>query len=264
MRGQMTETLVSFGEIVYPPGGRHGPRRQTAMQLVLLYSGAMTVWVDGLARTAWPGSVCALVPGRVERFAFSATEPTHHAWVHLWPAEPEPDLERRLAAVPEPLALSRTLAAQMRELLALDGSRLPTRLELQELLARTALLQFLGEAELAGGRAVAPSDPIQRALDAIEDGLSGPLDVHSLAAAAAVSRAHLIRLFRRELNTTPAAYVWERRVARALGLLEDTGLPVGEVARRCGFASSQHFSRRTKSATGLSPAAYRSRAWERG
>jgi transcriptional regulator GlxA family with amidase domain len=152
----------------------------------------------------------------------------------------------------------------MRELAELEVSRLPTAAVLQRLVALRALHEVLGEAELAAGGPGTRSDPVQRALAAIEDGLAGDLDVDALAAAAAVSRAHLMRLFARELGTTPMAYVWRRRTERGLRLLEASGLPVAEVADRCGFATAQHFARRVKVATGTTPAGHRARTWGGG
>jgi quercetin dioxygenase-like cupin family protein len=41
---------VSVGEVVYPPGGRLGPRWQRDVQLVLVHEGTMSVTVDGRSR----------------------------------------------------------------------------------------------------------------------------------------------------------------------------------------------------------------------
>jgi len=57
------------------------------------------------------------------------------------------------------------------------------------------------------------------------------------------------------------AYLWRRRVDAGVDLLTSTGLPVGEIARRVGFRSVYHFSRRVKQATGLPPTELRRRGW---
>ena len=92
--------------------------------------------------------------------------------------------------------------------------------------------------------------------------LAEPLTLDMIAMAAAVSPSHLIRLFRQQLNTTPMAYLWERRVGQGIDLLRQTGLSVGEIAKRCGFQTSYHFSRRVRQATGLSPLEVRQQAWQ--
>jgi AraC family transcriptional regulator of arabinose operon len=148
-------------------------------------------------------------------------------------------------------------------LLDLSASRLPTRTEIETLIARQALYQFIGEAEL-GRAGDTASGPVRRGLHAIDDGLSTAVDLDRVAEAAAVSRPHLVRLFRREVGQTPSAYAWARRAERGVHLLEETGPPVDEVVRRSGFRTTQHFSRRVKAATGTSPAQVRRQAWGTG
>jgi hypothetical protein len=56
---------VSAGEVVYPPGGRLGPRWQHDIELVLVHSGSARIEVDDepplLLR---PDSLALLLPGR--------------------------------------------------------------------------------------------------------------------------------------------------------------------------------------------------------
>jgi AraC family transcriptional regulator len=49
----------------------------------------------------------------------------------------------------------------------------------------------------------------------------------------------------------------ERRLERAEGLLEFSRLPLGEIAKSCGFASPSHFARVFRRATGMTPGAWR-------
>jgi transcriptional regulator GlxA family with amidase domain len=73
-----------------------------------------------------------------------------------------------------------------------------------------------------------------------------------------------VRRFRAELDITPMAYLWQRRVATGVDLLTQTGLPVGDIARRAGFKSIYHFSRRVKEQTGRSPTDLRRERWRGG
>src|SRR5205823_11267580 len=47
-----------------------GPRYQKTLQLVLLYSGHMRIWIDGTMREAESRSMCILLPDHEEYFAF--------------------------------------------------------------------------------------------------------------------------------------------------------------------------------------------------
>jgi AraC family transcriptional regulator of arabinose operon len=252
----MWPVAVTAGEVTYPPGGALGPRRQRDVQLVVLHSGAMTVWVDGALRTAAARSVSLLLPGHEERFAFAADRPTRHSWVQAHVPALAPEVEARLRALPLALPLSPAMADLERLVLGHAGTATDP---LALALAASMVWRYVAEGE---ARSVAPPGPVEQARRFIHDHLAEPLSLRAIAAAAGVVPAHLSRLFRARLGTTPMAYVWSRRVDAGVELLVGTGLPVGVIAARCGFQTSFHFSRRVRRATGLAPTEVRRRAWE--
>ena len=77
--------------------------------------------------------------------------------------------------------------------------------------------------------------------------LDEPLDVAAIARHAAVSPRTFARRFREETGTTPLRWLLAQRVLEARRLLEETDLPVEEVAWRCGFGTPaslrDHFRR---------------------
>lgn len=80
-------------------------------------------------------------------------------------------------------------------------------------------------------------------VDFIDANLAGPLRLAELADRAALSRAHFARAFRTAMGQAPHRYVLQRRLHQARALLLGTTLPAAEIAARCGFADSAHFSR---------------------
>jgi AraC-like DNA-binding protein len=254
-----------FGEVVYPPGSTYGPRTQIYLQLVLLHSGSMTVWIDGRPRSALAGTVALLFPGHEERFAFASAEVTHHSWLHMLVEPLDFALAQRLAALPWPLPLSTTMSELVALGLRLRSNSAPAIEELRKSLACAMLWHYIGEGEaLLHGTSMRQEHPaLEQARRYIEQHLAEPLSLQAIAAAAAISPPQLTRLFRGQLDITPMAYVWERRLAYGLQLLRDTGLPIGVIAARCGFQTSYHFSRRIREATGLAPSLVRQRAWQR-
>jgi AraC-like DNA-binding protein len=244
----LSEIDVSAGTVVYPPGGTLGPRRQHDLQLVVVHTGAARVWVDGEERRIRAGRVGLLLPGHRERFEFEVR--TRHSWVQAH----VPSLAPRFAGLPSVLALSPALEALVREAGATDR-------ELRASLALAALWRYAGEASRERPEWPRPVDAAQRYIDA-ELGDSA-LTLDAIAEAAHVTPAHMVRSFRAAFGVTPMAYVWERRVASAVSLLENTGLSLGAIATRCGFKSEQHFSRRVRAATGLPPGALRQEHWTR-
>jgi AraC-like DNA-binding protein/quercetin dioxygenase-like cupin family protein len=250
---QIDPARVSVGEVVYPPGGTLGPRRQDDVELVLVHTGSARITVDdGPPATYEAGTVALLLPGHREYFAFADDEATHHSWVQAHVAHPP-------SGLPPSLPLSTALGELVREAVEADRTALSTARPLVAALAAAAFLRYAGEAESHSG---GPGGAVERARAFLHAHVADPrVELDQVARAAHVSPPHLVRRFRAELGVTPMAYLWQRRVATGVDLLKHTGLPVGVVAERAGFKSVFHFSRRVKAATGLSPTELRGERW---
>ncbi|MCZ4101721.1 MULTISPECIES: GlxA family transcriptional regulator [Streptomyces] len=101
--------------------------------------------------------------------------------------------------------------------------------------------------------------PVRAAQEWVLSGLERRLPVSELAQRANMSPRNFARVFLREVGTTPGQYVTRMRIARARELLETTDLPVGHVARRCGFPNAETFCRSFGRAVGPTPGEYRQR-----
>ena len=255
---------VQIGEVVYPPGGSLGPRRQINLQLVLLHSGSATVWIDGMKHVAATNTVFVLFPNHEERFAFAKDCATHHSWVHASVPRLHHLLVARLQRLLWPLPLSPSMNQLMQDALSLRTTTFPTREELLKTLVVQMIWRYIGEGEQRLDAQARPiHHTVEQTLHYIQQHLQEPLTLEVIADAAAVSPTHLIRLFQHSLHTTPMHYVWRRRVNKGIEYLEQTGLPVGIIAERCGFQSRYHFSRKVRQATGYTPLEIRQRSWQR-
>ncbi|MGH8027893.1 MAG: helix-turn-helix transcriptional regulator [Pseudoxanthomonas sp.] len=78
-----------------------------------------------------------------------------------------------------------------------------------------------------------------------------------LAHQAEVHPVYLARAFRRQYGCSPGAYLRRCRMERAIGLLDDAGLSVAEVAASCGFADQAHFAHAFRRAHRVTPSQYR-------
>jgi AraC-like DNA-binding protein len=87
--------------------------------------------------------------------------------------------------------------------------------------------------------------------------LAEPLDSARIATKVGLSTNHLVRLFRRELQTTPTQY-WDRlRIEHARHRLLQPDARVKEVSIELGFTYLSHFSKWFKQRTGKTPRAMR-------
>jgi transcriptional regulator GlxA family with amidase domain len=87
--------------------------------------------------------------------------------------------------------------------------------------------------------------------------LAEPLDVAMLARHAGVSPRTFARRFREETGTTPLRWLLDRRVLEARRLLEESDLPIDEVAWRAGFGTAASLREHFRRATATTPTAYR-------
>lgn len=72
-----------------------------------------------------------------------------------------------------------------------------------------------------------------------------------------VSEITLYNLFRKETGRSPMEYVIYCRLYNSCWQLKQTSIPIGEIARLCGYNSVQFYSRSFKKEFGVSPAKYR-------
>ncbi len=90
----------------------------------------------------------------------------------------------------------------------------------------------------------------------VSSSLTQRLSNAELAAYSGVSVRQLHRLFRSELGVSPAALVERLRIEEACRLLS-SGYRSVDVLQRTGFSSAEHFHRRFRLATGVTPKQYR-------
>lgn len=99
-------------------------------------------------------------------------------------------------------------------------------------------------------------ETVRRVRELIEDRLTDNISLDELAAHAALSPYHLLRVFRKAVGMTPHVYRTQQRLIRAKALLA-AGIPIAEVAAQTGFTDQSHLTRRFKQAYGVPPGAYR-------
>lgn len=100
---------------------------------------------------------------------------------------------------------------------------------------------------------------VARALALIEAGALDRDCVDGLAARLGISARHLTRLFAAHLDASPLEVAQSLRIQRAKRLLDETDLPVAQVAARAGFPSPRRMSAAFGRLYGQSPTALRRR-----
>src|ERR1700680_2329762 len=137
--------------------------------------------------------------------------------------------------------------------------------------AKRANVRFFGTpaaAEAAGFRPclrcrpeAAPGTPawlgtaavVRRALRLINEGALDEESVDALASRLGIGPRHLLRLFGRHVGASPIAVAQTRRLHFAVCLLEETNLPITQIAMAAGFGSCRRFNDAFRSTYGRAP-----------
>lgn len=128
-----------------------------------------------------------------------------------------------------------------------------------------ALVVFLrrpgGQAQFSAQLAAqtASRSPLREVQQWISEHPEADLAVAALAERANLSPRHFARAFRDETGVTPGRYVARVRLEAARRELEDTGDSVEEIARGCGYGTTEALRRALIKSLGVAPSEYRRR-----
>ncbi|WP_207004791.1 helix-turn-helix transcriptional regulator [Trinickia mobilis] len=86
-----------------------------------------------------------------------------------------------------------------------------------------------------------------------------PLEVAGIGRVVGLGLHALQQGFQQLFGKSVYGYVLERRLEHAVQLIDESALPIKEIAWRCGFAHASHLARQFRRRYGVSPRAYRCR-----
>ena len=100
-------------------------------------------------------------------------------------------------------------------------------------------------------------DVVARTMEYALSRLDQDLSIPEIAAVAFMSPRNYSRRFRQRTGTTPAQWILQQRLTRARRLLEESDIPIEQIAAETGFGSPVTFRQRFSDSQHMSPSAYR-------
>lgn len=104
---------------------------------------------------------------------------------------------------------------------------------------------------------------VARGMRLIESGFLDLSSVDQLAGKLGIGPRHLLRLFLRHAGATPSEVAATRRVQAAKRLLNETTMPLSQIAFAAGFRSVRRFNDAFRATYGRPPSAFRKKARDR-
>lgn len=136
-----------------------------------------------------------------------------------------------------------------------DNNRMPvhTAIETQGILLQF-MSKFFAEAKIKSRHI---DERVTKCLQYIHQNTDKSISVNALADMACLTEDHLIRIFKKEMNTTPIQYIQMKKMEKAQLLLLTTDMSVRIVALELSIDNTSYFNRIFKSYTGKTPTEYR-------
>lgn len=234
--------------------GIHGPSRREHHRAeshwcLHLYPYAARLEVDGKPVEIHPGSAGVLAPGADTYYSFPTR--CQHACAHFTLDDAGDRLD--MPAMQDLGDRFGEVYRAMEEAIAsMPTQPLRAEVRLWDILWQLAAPQSSDSLLLSNCH-----PGLIRAMEIIELRLAERLSVEEIAREVDLSHNHLTRLFRDKCGTTVIGFIQQRRLQRALHLLENTQLPVKAIAAHVGAADTQQFNKMLHRHVGRSPRAVR-------
>jgi AraC-like DNA-binding protein len=261
------EPVVYVGRIVNAMGVAAGMMPHShpdALEICYVTGGHLDWWVGDATFQLRPQDVFVALPHEAHGAVDSAVQPCEYIWVHVaasqiptsvLPGPNKPDIRGVHHARTEIGDLVRRVFEEHRRP---DEHSPAACRSLVDLLLVSLVRSASERNEPMTGSLVREA---QKAL--LEEEADNP-SVAAIARRLNVSAVWLTRKFRLETGESPAQWVRGRKLAQAKEWLADNIVPIGEIAVRLGYSSSQYFATVFKREIGMTPTEYRElRAAER-
>jgi AraC-like DNA-binding protein len=246
---------VGWREIM--PPGSVSRRCGLSAYLLVLFHDAVDVELGGERKRIAANTMVLWDRFRPHLFG-DALAPWSHSWVvfcgSAW--NEECALWRPLFEVPrhfaDPAPVEAGFKRLLREFTEMQRPHLPILVSNIRL-----LIQEMARDQADGPGGAFTSDPVRKACRWISANLQQRMTVADVARYAGLSAPRLQQLFNQRLGCSLQVWIERERLREVRYWLMHSGLKIGEIAERTGFADGLYLSRRFAKAHGQSPTAYR-------
>ncbi len=232
-------------------------------ELLYMIRGVREMEFNGRLFKARAGDLIVFKPGD-EHVEFAGTACVSYFYLRFKPEE----LAGAKVSLPDALDASPVLALPGKgQFIDIFNRMLDEQASCSEdsrLLMNAYLLEFLVKLRRAMGETMGESYPgesvdsrILGAMEQIQRGIGGELDLERVAKRAFMSASHFSHAFKERFGESPKSYQVRKRVEMAKDMLRDSSMSAMEIAHELGYADPYFFYRQFKRKTGMTPSEFR-------
>lgn len=127
--------------------------------------------------------------------------------------------------------------------------------------ARLALSDAFEPAEQEGEvRNGTPADRVRATASWLRRNCGRAISVSDAVRVAAMSERNFLRHFKQEIGVTPSEFLLQVRLERTVQMLTETDLPIGTIARQCGWGNGDRLAKIFRRHLDVTPSEYRFQA----
>ena len=263
LHGMSSLVVTAVGTEQSPPGFVHGPEVRTFHTLHFCLKGSGVLRMNTLEHDVGVGDLMLIYP----KIKVYPKADRQNPWELIWVGFNGADARLLTSAIglspTSPVVHTNTLDRQ-RIKQAFDAVYNARGDRPSQIVAMTgalyALLSLLMELSGTPFPYTSGQEYIDPACDFIALNFNRSITVEDIARHVGVSRSCLYRAFINNLSQSPQEYLTSYRIKFSCSLLEQSNLPLKEIAYRCGFSSSLYYSKVFKSVMGVPPSEYQMRS----
>lgn len=246
-------------------GHSWGPAVRDHYLIHCIVSGKGTFSTGGRQYRLGAGDGFLVVPSSVVSYAADRNDPWEYCWVGFNGTDAKRLMEQTGLLQNGPVFHSRQAALLQKLLVGIcntsgTGYSQEARMESGLLMFLAALMEEFGVLPVLRRDGY---EYVQKAIRYIDYHYSENISINDVARSAGISRSHLYRLFMRHISIAPNEYLMRYRIGKAVSLLENGMLTVGEAAYSTGFSDQLYFSRAFKKYMGAPPSRFLANAERR-
>ena len=249
-----------IGRVTAIPGLVLGPRRTFDYELVRINTGSVQWEIDGTIHKVRAGEILMAHPDKTETWKWDSLNPTYHDFIHF---ELEANEDLPLPALWPTFSRRRSggmLHALFDHVFKLNLADTSGRQALLDRAVEMLIYSFIYQSDSLPEQA-SYSLEIEGVLGLVyegwERGQYKPPSIEDMCKAVNISKPHLIRLFRRDLQETPTKLIERLRLHLGSLLLLHTSRSVEHISKELCYETQFHFSRNFKRYAGNAPLPYR-------
>ncbi len=253
--------LFYCGQENCAPGWNFGPYSRRNYLIHVVTSGKGVYYVGGREFHISAGNAFMIYPGVETTYRADNEDPWSYMWVGFNGFASEETVERigfsreRLVL---PMENCEQLSVCMERIFA--ARQLTHVNELKRMAAFYDLLAAMMEMNRTGKEDKLYSDIIyvKMAVDLIKSLYHTKMKISDISDKIGINRSYLATIFKREMKMSPQAFMIMIRLERAAQLLQETDMPVGNIALTVGYNDALSFSKAFKQKYNVSPSEFRS------